>query len=266
MIVPQGDPSSLEKRRRTTLVLRALSGMTSELAHLARTSPKGNVTLDIEGPYGSANYFPHLSNEEEFPSILLVAGGVGATFALPIYKDLLKKRGGRGVRFIWCVRHKEDADWGRELLDLEAGWVRKGEADDERRSSVGMVPAGEGATIFITSEKAPSSHIPTTQGTRLSSHREDSLELEERSTLLETPMVHPSSPNPPLIYHSGRPNIRNEFANIVANAKTPGRRGKVAVLVCGPKTMARDLRREVGWWVRERMLDVWWHEEGFGWG
>lgn len=259
----------------TTLVLRALSGTTSELAHLARNLPKGNATLDIEGPYGSVQYFPDLTNEGRFPSVVLVAGGVGGTFTLPIYIDMLEKRGGRGVRFLWCVKRKEDADWGRELLGLgAAGWeemddvrsskAREEDVHEQRRASVNMVPAGEGAAIFVTSQPAPSSHGPA-RGLQPSSTGDNSIELEERSNLLQMPTILPSSPNPPLGYYPGRPDFHNEFTSIARMARILERRGKVAVLVCGPKAMARGLRSEVGSWIRQDMFDVWWHEEGFGW-
>ncbi|KAL8635984.1 MAG: hypothetical protein Q9228_006574, partial [Teloschistes exilis] len=40
---------------------------------------------------------------------------------------------------------------------------------------------------------------------------------------------------------------------------------KAAVLVCGPAGMAAELRRAVGKYVRSGEVDVWWHDEQFGW-
>lgn len=38
---------------------------------------------------------------------------------------------------------------------------------------------------------------------------------------------------------------------------------RIAVLVCGPAWLGREVRRQVGLWVGYR--EVFWHEERFGW-
>lgn len=267
--------------RQATLILRAMSGTTKELARIARTAPAGKVSLDIEGPYGSAQYLPDLSDVEKFPRVLLVAGGVGATFTLPIYKDLLETRGGKGVKFIWCVRHKQDAEWGRKLLGVQAaelgkepdmGWVweentsRGGKMVDPED----MVPVEEGAGIFVTSKTSPeiTPDTPTVNPeARPSMSREGgSIELEEHSNLLQTPEAFSTPRNPRLGYYSGRPGFRAVFAGMAPTKGFGEGEAKLAVLVCGPKALARDLRDALGWWVRRSKVDAFWHEEGFGWG
>ncbi|KFZ16183.1 hypothetical protein V502_05220, partial [Pseudogymnoascus sp. VKM F-4520 (FW-2644)] len=70
-----------------TLIARSLAGPTSarllELTELSKARPP----LRIEGPYGGSSRFPDFANE--FDRILLVAGGVGATFVLPLYQRVL---------------------------------------------------------------------------------------------------------------------------------------------------------------------------------
>jgi hypothetical protein len=57
---------------------------------------------------------------------------------------------------------------------------------------------------------------------------------------------------------------RPDFAEIVDGVFKLGNEESVAVIVCGPAGMARDVRSEVGRWVRKGR-DVWFHDEGFGW-
>ncbi|KAI1385393.1 metalloreductase Fre8 [Hypoxylon trugodes] len=57
-----------------------------------------------------------------------------------------------------------------------------------------------------------------------------------------------------------RPNLRK----IVDDIFRQGVEDRVAVLVCGPEEMARELRSYVGTWVHKGR-DVWWHNENFAW-
>lgn len=70
-----------------TLVARRQKGpMTKTLAEFAENGVSSiKIPLSIEGPYGCASHFPNLAGPE-FDRVLLVAGGVGATFILPLYR------------------------------------------------------------------------------------------------------------------------------------------------------------------------------------
>ena len=57
---------------------------------------------------------------------------------------------------------------------------------------------------------------------------------------------------------------RPDLRKIVDEIFRFGNEERVAVLVCGPAEMARDLRGHVGRWV-EKGRDVWFHNESFGW-
>lgn len=62
------------------------------------------------------------------------------------------------------------------------------------------------------------------------------------------------------ITETGRPDLRA----IVDRTFRHGDHERVAVLVCGPAGMAKELRAHVDTWVT-RGRDVWWHDEAFGW-
>lgn len=158
--------------------------------------------------------------------MLLVAGGVGATFALPIYRDL-KSRGGSGVSMVWAVRRREEAR--------------------------GLVEDGEGVEIFVTGngqddgvrEDGGTELEELLGGTREETIEGDSAEPERKQNIG---------------FRSGRP----DFRMLVDEVFKSGGEGKIAVLVCGPVGMGRALRKEVGRWV-ERGREVFWHQEEFGW-
>lgn len=111
-----------------TLVCRHFGGpMTSTLKQLAKNSARqgsAQVPLAIEGPYGVPSYFSKLSGGE-FDRILLVAGGVGATFAVPLYRALVNDNQSTNVQLVWAVRSMGDVGW------VLAGKESKALADNE---------------------------------------------------------------------------------------------------------------------------------------
>ena len=225
-----------------TLLIRPLRSATARLASLAQESNGKPVPVNVEGPYGSATYFPDFASSD-FSRILLVAGGVGATFTLPIYRDLMVRRGGRGVKMVWAVRRVEEA---RALLE-----------------------DGNGVEVWVTGDRN------VWRGRAIAEHRSsksepEEIELEERAGLLggaeeSDPQDDPTSADDRKDALSdvkqGRPSA-SAIADEVFESDFEG--GKVAVLVCGPAGMGRELRREVGRWVK-RGRDVFWHEEEFSW-
>lgn len=81
------------------LVARVREGVTRMLAG------KREVAVVLEGPYGGGM-------SEGWDRMLVVAGGVGGTFCVPMVAEALKTRAAEGVRFIWVVKTVEDCRWG----------------------------------------------------------------------------------------------------------------------------------------------------------
>lgn len=222
------------------LVIRPLSGTTQILSKLAAANSGRTSQLLVEGPYGAAPYFPDLV--ESYDRILLVAGGVGATFTVPIYRSLLQHvREGvieeSKIRFVWSVRKAGDTLWS--IKDLQ----------DDGRSSL-----PHGFEVYISGSRDLTSESPGAA--------EESIELEERNQLIrdddsdgEQSIVDISAST-----KRGRPNIRQIVDDIFGHDESE----KVAVLVCGPVGMGSALRKEVGRWV-SKGREVFWHNEDFGW-
>ena len=228
--------------RKIRLVARKLNGTTALLADLASRSDsktphsQSSVPLLIEGPYGSAAHFPDLAS---FDRVLFVAGGVGATFTLPLFIDLMQ-RGRAGekiptVKFVWTVKERTDAEWGFTLL----------------RQHLGKEPF-QGIEIHITG---------AAQRLNDSQHTDsEEFELQEREHLISD--TDENSDTPDIVAtKQGRPDLRATVDQVFNNSPND----RVAVLVCGPKGMGTSVRREVGRWVWGKGRDVFWHGEEFGW-
>lgn len=204
-----------------------MNGTTAMLADLAKDPQP--VPLLLEGPYGSAKYFPNLASN--YDRVLLVAGGVGATFTLPIYRDLLSKGKGSIVKFVWSVKSEADAQWGVEAL---------------KEQCEGRLP--DGFELYV-SRKATSIGSRRGKG-------DESIELQEREGLLGDEASLEENAR------KGRPDIPAVVDGIFALNR--GGEERVAVLVCGPSGLGASARKEVGRWLAKGR-GVFWHAEEFGW-
>ncbi|RYP63338.1 hypothetical protein DL771_009323 [Monosporascus sp. 5C6A] len=211
-----------------TLIARCRNGpMTQNLTRLANGSTAGTkVTLSIEGPYGCAARFPNFTGPQ-FDQILLVAGGVGASFVLPIYRFIMSEKPGAGVTMVWAVRSASDATWLPE---------------DASRS----ILEDEKVQLYLTGDI-----LESMSGTGTLGGGDTELEMDHLSQ-----RQHKYSPD----RNRRRPDLRK----IVDDIFKHGVEERVAVLVCGPEGMAHELRRYVGTWVRKGRK-VWWHNESFSW-
>lgn len=216
------------------LVARVLKGNTKKLVQCMTTNSSFSktmpITLSMEGPYGQSN---HLPSFEKFEKLLFVAGGIGATFILPLWQQALQTRDQKAprrqnVKFIWSVKQPEDASW----------------AFANKRSIPHPVEPDE-REIYVSSSKM---HAGAGEG-------HGSVEL----TSIENPVNFAlQAKDKGFSIHKGRPNFSEAVDELIA-----GTSGQVAVFICGPSSMGRSLRRHVGRWV-VMGKDVYWHTEDFG--
>ncbi|EXA52431.1 hypothetical protein FOVG_00723 [Fusarium oxysporum f. sp. pisi HDV247] len=210
-----------------TFVARTRNGpMTNRLHHLSSTTNAGGSTekveLNIEGPYGAiGKTFNDLINSG-INRILIVAGGVGATFAVPLYHAILAENSTTNVQLVWAIRSAGDATWaastptGKSLLD-----------DDQ-------------VQLFLTGDMGVANDSDNAAGVEMNN-------LSQQSTR-------------PVVRNSKRPDLQK----IVDDMFQKGQQDSVAILVCGPVEMSRELRKSVTPWVMKGRR-VWWHNESFGW-
>ncbi|CAK7272854.1 hypothetical protein SEPCBS57363_005356 [Sporothrix epigloea] len=233
---PNGDNDDESTPAFTTVSQRGL--------HPATNSGPGTIPVNIEGPYGSAAYFPELT-PRNFDRVLLVAGGVGATFAVPLYWSILDNAaastnsGSPKVGLVWSVRGAGDLTWA---------------AVSGQDGSSRSLLQDPNVQIFLTGE--PNSGASDRSAT------DNAIEL----TAFGDPHISSASPSPLHRAISDCPikHQRPDLQQIVDNVFRHGSEERVAVLVCGPEAMVQGLRSAVATWVH-RGRTVWWHDESFGW-
>ncbi|KAK0725397.1 ferric reductase like transmembrane component [Lasiosphaeris hirsuta] len=233
-----------------TFVARHRSGpMTTALARLAggtklpdaapttsssTNDPQEKIPIYIEGPYGVAAGFPQFSGGD-FDRVLLVAGGIGATFTVPLYRSIIRENPTARVQMVWAVRGAGDATWAVTGRDdsQEAGILND-----------------ENVHIFLTGDvAAPAANTGSTSGSR---NGEEEVEMSS--------LQRDRRRNKFTAQHNRK---RPDLKKIVDDVFKHGSEERVAVLVCGPAGMARELRAHVGVWVGKGRT-AWWHNEGFG--
>ena len=228
-----------DRDRQVKIVARVLHGTTSKLGKLVNNQ-RQPVDLILEGPYGGAKHFPDFS---ECDSVLLFAGGVGATFILPIYQQLMQTNGADettcSLRCVWAVRDQADAAWGIERL----------------LSDSGDLP--DSFELYLTGERRHKQAPELAAG-----NDTNEIELQESEGFLSegTEESRGFESISKSKVRKGRPDLNKLIDD--AFKHTAG--SKFAVLVCGPTGMGNSVRKEVGRWIGHGR-DVFWHNEEFGW-
>lgn len=248
-----------------TLVARHRGGpITSALARFAGIKPANTVTqstvvsredgkipLCIEGPYGMVKHFPNLAGGD-FDRILLVAGGIGATFTVPLYRSIIRDNPNAKVEMVWAVRGAGEATWaltgtgkGKSILEdanvhifLTGDILESGSSETAAKSRV--------ASRTARSNGEGSSGLTSVEG---DGEVEMSAMYRDRRKGMYTSQ-----------HNRKRPDMRK----IVDDTFKHKNDERVAVVVCGPEEMGRELREYVGAWVMKGR-EVFWHNEGFDW-
>ena len=250
------------------LVARALSGTTRKLAEAAHFHPDASYHLKMERPYGSSSYFPDLLS---YDRVLLVSGGVGATFTLPFYYALLgqiselqQRDSGAAaaqaekLRFVWSVRDIAEAWFGINNIRRLCGRLPSsfslhitGNVDGENIPRVlSLDPLGSSDWEVMNAQT--NSHLPTC------TPRVPTVTLDEKFKDYATKEEDGEDISHALNF--GRVNVEKLVDGVFGRNDVES----VAVLVCGPGALGRDVRRCVGDWVQDGK-EVFWHEEQFGW-
>ncbi|OAA59226.1 metalloreductase Fre8 [Niveomyces insectorum RCEF 264] len=240
--------------------------------HPDAESPRaiGTLPVNIEGPYGAmASQFPTLT-PRNVDRVLLVAGGVGATFLVPIYRALVAQAEdgdgspGLPVDFVWSLRNANEATWAVAAAAAAAAAAAQVGADAGGRNLL----ADPNVHIFLTGGSLGSNlrngtaagHASAAETTTTAAAAAIELNALRRPPRSRSPRSQTRS----AIGHIGDGRQRPDLRQVVDSVFRHGSEERVAVLVCGPAGMVRELRASVGVWVRKGRV-VWWHNESFGW-
>ena len=260
------------------LVARTLNGNTAYLASLAQKLSQGGTGLPmlptatgdipilpiaLEGPYGASTRLPDLT---DFDKVLLVAGGVGATFIMPLYRAIAEYHdttpGATQVRCIWAVQKLADTQWA--FPDASPSHEHEHEdqraAEREEAVSNGLLNKAATVEVYVTRPTGGSRHAVTAATPVFAVDDDDDaeqFEMQESEQLLgvEEQMERPRKG---MVVKTGRP----QMSEIVEEVFSRGMR--TAVICCGPKRLTEDLKRSVEVYVKKGH-DVYWYDETFGW-
>jgi hypothetical protein len=217
------------------------------------------LPLVLEGPYGASTRLPDLS---DYDKVLLVAGGVGATFIMPIYRSILEHHSptpaGTQIRCIWAVQKLAETQWA-----FPAGSSPKDNDDDDDTGADaagnGLLHAPANVEVYVTRPSGSNLQDASAFAVDPDSDDEDgeAIEMQENEQLLglEEQM---EKPRKGMVVKSGRPDL----ATVAEEVFSKGTR--TAVICCGPKRLTDDLKNKVEVWVRKGH-DVFWYDETFGW-
>ncbi|KAI4728724.1 hypothetical protein E4T49_03438 [Aureobasidium sp. EXF-10728] len=219
------------------LVARVLDGNTAALAKAATEGATGKATsipLILEGPYGLSTLPNTLL---QYNRVLFIAGGVGATFVVPLYRTLLRdlspspgSRRRQNVAFVWVVRDEAETSWA---------------VPEDEQERQGMQ---ERMTVYATRSGRVNDDEQKTNDA------DEGIELER---LLPSGDINDSTQKWRI--NPGRPDLGQMLDGVFSHTREDT---KVAVLVCGPRSIADEVRRKTQKWVGKR--DVWLHVEAFG--
>jgi len=248
------------------LVARTLGGNTKYLADLARTLAQGGsgvpmlptaggdipiIPIALEGPYGASTRLPDLS---DYDRVLFVAGGVGATFIMPLYRSISNLHdptpSGTKIRCIWAVQKLADTQWAFSTSSPE-------DTADAETDGSGLLHGASAVEVYVTRPSGPSQQVDRSFAVGEDDDETEGIEMAENEQLLsmEEQM---DKPKKGMVIKSGRPKLDA----IVDDVFSKGMR--TAVICCGPKRLTGDLKRSVEVWVKKGHEVFWW-DETFGW-
>ncbi|KAI5370211.1 Putative ferric reductase, NAD binding domain, ferric reductase transmembrane component-like protein [Septoria linicola] len=226
-------------------VARILDGNTLALAN----SAKENQNISVEGPYGIASHADRLLG---YDRIVFIAGGVGATFIVPLYRQLLSdlspSKGSyrrQKVSFVWAARSFSEVTWPLLTnLKEKEGFIERLTVYVSRQVEGDATAQQESAFVLADEEELPG---------------DEGIELEEQKNLLQGRGDDDRDTTTAEIQvRKGRPDL----AQVVDQAFSKSSTERVAIVVCGPPHLSQSLRQKVGPWVK-RGREVWFWDESF---
>lgn len=271
-----------------TLILRVRKGNTHTLRRIIEdcTIPCSQISrpeyiarsLKLEGPYGASRRLPSFFT---FDRILFIAGGIGATYTLPLFRNFQACQNARKskfpirteARFVWAAQSLEHTTWALLFFKDTRTLDTRAAAHERELYITRHVGARAAETVDGDIELVERRRYANDSGS--SGAVAASLEVQQHSNVDSapgSPVATSSASVPPdhspaeiwtdagFAVRYGRPRVREildeTFAGNVKN---------VGVFVCGPWEMGREVRKEVGKWIRKGRK-VYLHEEMFGHG
>lgn len=263
----QASLPSVDNRLR--FIARIMDGNT---ARLARSIQDDALSISVEGPYGMGT---HSATLLRYDRVLFVAGGVGATFVVPLYRQLLAdlspSKGSyrrQKVRFVWVARSLADVTWALPVESRERdGFVERLSVHVSRQTAH-ITTTGTTSTSTTTSQvqvqvQAPHSGAFVIDSDADDGPEEEGIELDEQKKLLQGQGNNNTADtcaefSSNMEVSSGRPNLVRVVDQVFSHGSTES----VAIVACGPRSLSHHLRKSVSPWA-QKGRDVWFWDESF---
>ncbi|KAI1737075.1 ferric reductase NAD binding domain-containing protein [Xylaria scruposa] len=256
------------------LIINSYSGFTRDLHKHASKNPGAQLKVSVEGPYGT---FP---DPMEYDKVVLVAGGSGATFAIGLAADMLRRMSPdstKQVELIWATRGRDNMAWfTRHLnhiiahecapkiaLKLHLTRVETTEIPSPPiLQSPSQISTAAASIPTSIREKSLESPVLSAQTSSVALYETD---LEKTSTNEKVECIQ-EIPSPgqelglPVLY--GRPDIEacvREAITAVPKDK------RIFIAACGPSGLVDTVRNTTAGCIRVDGPSVELHCEQFGW-
>ncbi|TVY92905.1 Ferric reductase transmembrane component, partial [Lachnellula willkommii] len=206
--------------------VKPAGGFTARMMKLAGTGKR--IPVSIDGPYGDSLTAQKLGEKD---TVVLIAGGSGAGYLLPLLETLVRKseRGGNDVKVVIAVRHKQSVDW---LLNAMEG-ILSLQKESSAKISVELQITDD--PPLPTPERAiPNSASSSADVIQPTPRPSDP---EKKATSTET-SAYPASSQKGLAVIEGRG--RPDLKALIKASAAGGR--SVGIAACGPASMMLDVR------------------------
>jgi len=225
--------------------IKPRGGITGRIAALAAQNPPKPIRVFLDGPYGGFGN----GALKGYNEVLLIAGGSGGGFLLPLLEDLLICGCADGaeptkVHLVLAIREEESLAWFMEALhDMMP------ETPCLCAVELGIYVTGKSITKSLDS------------GSDTEKGNISSVEKVIEGSCCTPPENENDQPINRVItvHHEGRPSLPSIIKESVDGNPS------VAVVVCGPGSMVLDVRSATAEAQKVKGKNVWLHTESFSW-
>ncbi|KAL1953498.1 hypothetical protein VTO42DRAFT_2751 [Malbranchea cinnamomea] len=211
---PASVPTKESLDQRHLYIVRCLGGETARLATLASKTEQRSTPVILTGPFGGSVL------DRTAPNVLVIAGGTGISFALPMAAAAVQNCGVTSrVELVWIIKHARNIDWVEAELD----------------ALLSSSPAVLSVRIFVTRESADTSLTKDWEA--------NLVDKEHPASRMSTGMFHNRDTAHVEWLADHHPDIDEVLQHFVHRSRESG--GRIQVLASGPAELGRDLRDAV---------------------
>ncbi|RDW65558.1 hypothetical protein BP5796_10250 [Coleophoma crateriformis] len=222
-------------------------GLTERLHNLANQSNGNKVAVSIDGPYGHSSVAQTLST---YDKVLLVAGGSGSTFILPILEALTFTPGQRAIKIVVATKSTDSSTW---FVDAVSQILSQSTPQHGANTKV---------QVYITSPTSTPTDTVSSNSDLEKALTATATSKPETGSDISSNVEAKNTEQVSVITNQGRPDLQTIIAEQSGDAI-------LGIAACGPEEMMLDARNACAdaqvAVLAGRKKEVWLHCESFGW-